>query len=219
MIYFLDGTSPDQEFPPVEHADAIGLNGLLAVGGDLTPRRLINAYSNGIFPWYGPGNPILWYSPDPRLVLFPQHLHISRSLRKTMRNANLTTSMDQDFSQVIRACAAPRDKFMGSWLNADMIAAYEQLHILKFAHSVEVWEHDALVGGLYGVALGQVFFGESMFSKRNDASKIALVQLVQWALAHSYHIIDCQVRTRHLLSMGAVEMPRHEFIALLKKWQ
>lgn len=212
MIYLLDGTGPDTPFPDVEQAETYP-NGLLAMGGDLSPQRLVNAYKCGIFPWYSVYEPILWWSPDPRLVLFPQQLHISRSLRKTLKRATMIATTDQAFSRVIHACADTRYK--GSWLITDMIQAYERLHELSIAHSIEVWEENNLVGGLYGVALGQIFFGESMFSLRDDASKIALVHLVQtW----DCKLIDCQVRTEHLISMGAEEIPRPEFCQLLNQY-
>lgn len=217
MLYLLDGTSPTLPFPDVENAECEPA-GLLAVGGDLTPQRLINAYRHGIFPWYCTGQPILWWAPDPRLVLFPEQLHISRSLRKTLRRGVLIPTLDSAFSQVIRACAGPRRDGTGTWLVADMVQAYERLHELHLAHSVEVWEDGALVGGLYGVAMGRVFFGESMFSHRSDASKIALVHLVQCLEKWGYQLIDCQVRTEHLVSMGAQEIPRWALTRLLDTW-
>jgi len=217
MLYLLDGTDPTMPFPDVEDAECEP-DGLLALGGDLTPRRLISAYRRGIFPWYGAGQPILWWAPSLRLVLFPERLHISRSLRKTLRRTTLVPTLDQAFPQVIRACAGPRRDGAGTWLVADMIRAYERLHDLHLAHSVEVWEDGALVGGLYGVAMGQAFFGESMFSRRSDASKIALVHLAQRLSEWNYRVIDCQVRTEHLVSMGAKEIPRQALIRLLDTW-
>lgn len=217
MLYYLNGTAPNTPFPNVEMAMRLP-NGLLAVGGDLRIERLLNAYRHGIFPWYGPQDPILWWSPDPRLVLFPKKLHISRSLGKTIRRGTLTTTVDQDFAQVIRACANVERNSHGTWLITDMIRAYEELHAKSLAHSIEVWANGDLVGGLYGVALGRVFFGESMFSYRNDASKIALVHLVQMLLTWGYELIDCQVRTEHLLSMGAEEISRRDFNRLLTQW-
>jgi leucyl/phenylalanyl-tRNA--protein transferase len=217
MLYNLNGTASDNPFPNVEQAER-NPNGLLAMGGDLTPLRLVNAYRHGIFPWYSTGQPILWWSPNPRLVLFPERLHISRSLRKTLRRKVLQPTMDQAFSQVIRACAAPRFGQSGTWLVRDMVLAYERLHALAIAHSVEVWEQDLLVGGLYGVAIGRVFFGESMFSRHSDASKVALVHLVEHLRAWEYQLIDCQMRTEHLVTMGAEEIPRKTFSNLLELW-
>ena len=186
-------------------------NGLLAVGGDLSPQRLRSAYRLGIFPWYGAGQPILWWSPDPRLVLFPDRLRISRSLRKTLRRGAFTVSLDRDFGAVIRACAAPRADAGGTWIVPAMARAYERLHVLGLAHSAEAWRGDELAGGLYGVAMGRVFFGESMFSRVSDASKVALAYLARCLSAWGYALIDCQVYTPHLASLGAVEMPRAEF--------
>ena len=186
-------------------------NGLLAVGGDLSPQRLRSAYRLGIFPWYGAGQPILWWSPDPRLVLFPDRLRISRSLRKTLRRGEFTVSLDRDFGAVIRACAAPRADAGGTWIVPAMARAYERLHVLGLAHSAEAWRGDELAGGLYGVAMGRVFFGESMFSRASDASKVALAYLARCLSAWGYALIDCQVYTPHLASLGAVEMPRAEF--------
>jgi leucyl/phenylalanyl-tRNA--protein transferase len=201
-------------------------NGLLAIGGDLSPPRLINAYRRGIFPWFSDGEPILWWSPDPRTVLFPEDLRISRSLNKRLRRRQLAVTIDRDFEAVIRACAAPRrwqgnaeepdeDATNGTWILPEMIAAYEELHRLGIAHSVEVWDGAVLVGGLYGVAIGRVFFGESMFSRATDASKVALVHLCQVLIARGFRLIDCQMRTDHLLSLGALELPRSEFITWL----
>lgn len=186
-------------------------NGLLAVGGDLSPQRLRSAYRLGIFPWYGAGQPILWWSPDPRLVLFPDRLRISRSLRKTLRRGAFTVSLDRDFGAVIRACAAPRPDADGTWILPEIARAYERLHALGLAHSAEAWQGDELVGGLYGVAMGRVFFGESMFTRASDASKVALVHLVRSLAGWGYVLIDCQVYTPHLASLGAVEIPRAEF--------
>lgn len=201
-------------------------NGLLAVGGDLSPRRLINAYRRGIFPWFSHGEPILWWSPDPRTVLFPGGIRISRSLGKRLRQRQFAATMDRAGGAVIRACAAPRkqshseqelasDTANGTWITPEMIDAYENLHRLGIVHSVEVWEGPALVGGLYGVAIGRAFFGESMFSRASDASKVALVHLCQELNQRGFELIDCQMRTEHLLSLGAQELPRTEFVAWL----
>jgi leucyl/phenylalanyl-tRNA---protein transferase len=216
MIYLLDATDPNARFPPVERAEREP-NGLLAVGGDLSSNRLLNAYRAGVFPWYNAGQPILWWSPDPRATLFPERLRISRSLRKTLRNKGLRVSFDQAFGRVLRACAGPRDYTRDTWITGEMAIAYERLHRLGHAHSVEVWDGEALVGGLYGVALGRAFFGESMFSRQRDASKVALVFLADRALAWGIELIDCQVHTDHLASLGALELPRKEFCRLLER--
>ena len=192
--------------------------GLLAAGGDLRPARLLAAYERGVFPWYSAQQPILWWSPDPRMVLYPQEFHCSRSLRKTLRNGPFTSRVDSDFSATIRACAAPRRSGPDTWLNNDMIASYVQLHELGFGHSVETYENGELVGGLYGIQLGQVFFGESMFSLRRDASKVALAHLVDECRARDIQLIDCQVASGHLASLGAREVSRSQFAALLRHY-
>lgn len=198
-------------FPDPSHA---GSDGLLAFGGDLTPQRLLAAYARGIFPWYGPGDPILWWSPDPRLVLEPAALHVPKSLRRVLNREQFSVTVDRAFRGVIRACArAPRPEGLGTWLVPEMITAYERLHRMGHAHSAEAWDEDGeLVGGLYGVALGRVFFGESMFFVRPDASKAAFVHLVRLLDRWGYAIIDCQQTTRHLLRFGAREMPRYRFL-------
>ncbi len=205
--------SPD-DFPALAQA-LTHPNGLLAVGGDLTSNRLIIAYRNGIFPWYNDGEPILWWSPDPRMVLFPDNLKVSRSLRKTIRKGKFTFTMDQHFRDVIKGCAGPRDKQDGTWITQDMQAAYCQLHDEGFAHSVEAWYEGHLVGGLYGIALGNVFFGESMFTRMTDASKVAFVHFVWQLQRWGYELIDCQQQTLHLESFGAIAIPRQEYRALL----
>ncbi len=192
--------------------------GLLAAGGDLRPARLLAAYERGVFPWYSAQQPILWWSPDPRMVLFPEEFVCSRSLRKTLRNGPYTTRLDHDFGAVIRACAAPRRSGPDTWLNGDMIASYEQLRELGFGHSIETYEADRLVGGLYGIQLGQVFFGESMFSLRRDASKVALARLIEECRARDIQLIDCQVASSHLASLGAREVSRGQFAALLRRY-
>ncbi len=197
-------------FPSVENALSEP-NGLLAIGGDLTSQRLLEAYSRGIFPWFNEGEPILWWSPDPRMVLFPHELRISRSLRKTIKKTNYEIYVDCNFTQVMLACAAPRKGQSGTWIHPQMIAAYTALYEMGLAHCVETWIDGELVGGLYGVALGKVFFGESMFSRVQDASKIALVHLVKQLQFWQFGLIDCQVRTRHLESLGAQEISRAEF--------
>lgn len=192
-------------------------DGLLAVGGDLSPERLLLAYSRGIFPWFNTGDPFLWWSPMPRCVLLPGDLHISRSLRKTLRRPPFHLSFDCAFPQVIRACATCSERAaVGTWITDEMMSAYECLHTLGFAHSVEVWDGELLVGGLYGVALGCCFFGESMFHRRNDASKIALVALCAELFGAGYVMIDMQLPTQHLLSLGGRLLDRARFDALLQ---
>lgn len=213
MIPWLRGDAP---FPPVSKA-LRSPNGLLCAGGDLSPQRLIEAYRHGIFPWFSEGDPILWWSPDPRMVLFPDELNVSRSLRKAVQRGLYETRVDTAFSDVMRECAAPRDGQHGTWIMPEMISAYTALHHLGFAHSVESWRDGELVGGLYGVALGKVFFGESMFTRAPDASKVALVRLVERLRAASYRVIDCQQATAHLASLGAREIPRKEFAKLLQE--
>lgn len=197
-------------FPPVEQA-LTEPNGLIATGGRLSTRRLLMAYRQGIFPWFNEGQPVLWWSPDPRMVLFPNALKVSASLRKTLRQQRFTVSMNQDFAAVISACAQARPVRPSTWITPEMQQAYIRLHQQGYAHSVETWQQGELVGGLYGVQLGSVFFGESMFSTTSDASKVALHTLVQHALANSLQIIDCQVPSDHLQRMGAVIIPRTQF--------
>jgi leucyl/phenylalanyl-tRNA--protein transferase len=192
--------------------------GLLAAGGDLSPARLLAAYERGVFPWYSAQQPILWWSPDPRMVLFPQEFKCSRSLRKTLRNGPYTTRTDHAFGAIIRACAAPRRGGPDTWLNKDMIASYEQLHELGYSHSIETYEAGRLAGGLYGIQLGRIFFGESMFSTGRDASKVALARLVEECRARDIQLIDCQVASSHLASLGAREVPRSQFAALLQRY-
>ena len=212
MITWLDHANTP--FPPVEQALAQP-DGLLAAGGGLSPERLLSAYRQGIFPWYNPGEPVLWWSPDPRCVMRPQDLHISRSLRKQLLNSSYQVTFDRAFSQVMQACAAPRSYHSGTWISSEIITAYIRLHRIGIAHSVEVWQDDTLIGGLYGLGIGSLFFGESMFSRRDNASKIAFsflcVQLAEWR----FNLIDCQVYNSHLESLGASMMPRKEFVALL----
>lgn len=199
-----------QDFPPIERALAEP-NGLLAAGGDLSIERLLKAYSRGIFPWFDDDQPILWWSPDPRAVLFPQDLHISRSLHKTLRSGRFRVTLDQNFDAVIRACSAPRKGAQGTWITEDIIDAYNALHARGFAHSVECWHQNELVGGLYGVALGKLYFGESMFSRMTDASKVAFVHLVRQLEQWGFPLIDCQIMNPHLASLGATLMPRATF--------
>jgi len=193
-------------------------DGLLAIGGDLNQKRLLLAYSMGIFPWYAEAEPILWWSPDPRLVLYPEELRISTSLKKAIKKDLFHITMDQAFEQVITACAKiRREKEEGTWIVQDMIEAYCKLHESGFAHSVEAWQDDTLAGGLYGVSLGKCFFGESMFTIITNASKVAFVALVNYLKALSFNLIDCQVKTEHLISFGAREIPRDRFLKQLKK--
>lgn len=197
--------------------------GLLAIGGSLRPEVVLSAYMQGIFPWYSADQPILWWSPNPRAVLFPAQLHISHSLKKTLNSGNYRVTFDQAFLQVITACAAPRSNNTnpnntGTWLTPEMIAAYHQLYQLGYAHSVEVWAADKLVGGLYGLAIDRVFFGESMFHHRRDASKVALVYLVNKLNTMNFQLIDCQQDTQHLRSLGASIIPRPQFKALLDNY-
>ena len=208
MTVVLNAHTP---FPPVE--DALhSPNGLLAIGGSLNTARLLDAYRHGIFPWFSADDPILWWSPDPRMVLFPHEFKVSRSLRKTLRQGLYQVTADTAFEQVMRACAAPRAGQAGSWIHEDMIAAYSELHHQGHAHSVEIWHAGELAGGVYGVAIGRMFYGESMFSRRRDASKIALAHLSAQALRWNLGLIDCQLHTEHLASLGAREIPRTEFI-------
>ena len=214
-LTWLDPHNDNQPFPHPDRA-LTEPDGLLAAGGNLTPRRLLRAYRMGIFPWYSADQPILWWSPDPRLVLLPECLKVSRSLRKTLRKRVFTITADTAFEQVVAACAGPRQGEPGTWITSEMYRAYCRLHRLGHAHSIETWQQGELVGGLYGVALGQVFYGESMFSWISDASKIALVALTAQLQRWEFAVIDCQVTTTHLLSMGAVDIPRSSFLQLLE---
>ena len=213
MVPWLHGDDP---FPPIEKA-LKSPNGLLCAGGDLSPVRLLDAYAHGIFPWFSEGDPILWWSPDPRMVLYPAELKVSRSLRKTVGRGIYETRFDTAFRQVIAECAAPREGQAGTWIVPEMIAAYTALHELGYVHSVESWQDGELAGGLYGVALGRVFFGESMFTRAPDASKVALAALVDRLSARDYRVIDCQQATAHLASLGAREIPRRAFAQLLQE--
>ena len=204
-------TAKDLAFPSADHAMEEP-NGLLAAGGDLSVPRLITAYRHGIFPWYAPGQPILWWCPDPRTVLWPNGLHVSRSMRKLIRQQRMRVTLDQDFSSVIRACAEPRHYADGTWITPQMQQAYIDLHRAGIAHSVEVWQDGLLVGGLYGVALGKVFFGESMFSRASNASKLGFITLVEQLGQWGFELIDCQMPTDHLFSLGAESRPRAAFL-------
>jgi leucyl/phenylalanyl-tRNA--protein transferase len=215
-ITWLSPQDAAEWFPPLEQA-LDEPSGLLAAGGDLSPARLLAAYQRGIFPWYSPGQPVLWWSPDPRAVLFPNEFRLSRSLAKTLRNRGFERVIDRDFKAVIEACAAPRLRSIGTWITSDMLRAYVELHRRGFAHSVETWLDGRLVGGLYGVRLGNVFFGESMFARERDASKVALAHLVETSLAEGIAVIDCQMASRHLESLGSRTIPRLRFQALLRE--
>ena len=205
-------------FPPVEAAEEYGL---LAIGGDLSPERLLLAYSLGIFPWYSPGEPILWWSPDPRCVLFSDKLHISRSLQRFMRKSSYRISFNENFPEVIDWCRKLRAGLNGegTWITPEMKSAYTSLHELGFAHSVECWDGDQLVGGLYGICIGRCFFGESMFSRSKNASKVILIHLLKYLDQQGFELLDCQQTTDHLLSMGAEEISRQEFQQYLQKAQ
>ena len=198
-------------FPPVGTA-LRDPNGLLAAGGDLSPERLLDAYARGVFPWFGDDDPVLWWSPDPRMVLWLRDFHVSRSLRRAIRSARYTVTLDAAFTRVMAACAEPRDAEGGTWITAEMMNAYTRLAALGYAHSVEAWSGGELAGGLYGVALGRMFYGESMFSGRGDASKVALVYLVRQLERWGFECLDCQMSTAHLASLGAREIPRTEFL-------
>jgi leucyl/phenylalanyl-tRNA---protein transferase len=203
-------------FPPVTAA-LRNPNGLLAAGADLSTERLLDAYARGIFPWFGEDDPLLWWSPDPRMVLWLRELHVSRSLRRTIRARRYEVTLDRSFRDVMLGCAKPRVSGDGTWITAEMIAAYTRLAMLGYAHSVEVWSGSALAGGLYGVALGRMFFGESMFSRSTDASKVGLALLIKQLERWSFEVIDCQMATSHLKSLGAREIPRAEFLRHVKR--
>ncbi len=213
-LYWVGTRRMASAFPPLDHA-LVDPNGLLAIGGDLSVDTLLSAYRQGIFPWYSPGQPILWWSPDPRAVLLPAAVHVSRSLAKRMRSDRYELRFDSDFAAVIDACAAPRAADAGTWITAEMRSAYLELHAQGHAHSIECWRDGQLCGGLYGVAVGSAFFGESMFSRERDTSKIALVSLCQALNGWGYGLLDCQVHSDHLASLGAGVMPRAQFAARL----
>jgi leucyl/phenylalanyl-tRNA--protein transferase len=216
-LYWLPADDDTAPFPPVELA-LRDPDGLLAFGANLSVERLLHAYRAGIFPWYSEGQPIMWWSPDPRAVLRPAELKISRSLRKTLKKQPYTVTLDTAFAEVMDACAAPRRDETGTWITEEMKAAYHTLHLKGHAHSVEAWQDEELVGGLYGVAIGRVFFGESMFARRTDASKVAFVYLIRQLQRWGYALIDCQVHSDHLASLGAVNIPRPAFISLLNEY-
>lgn len=211
----LDGLPADHPFPNPNNT-ASAADGLLAIGGDLSMPRLIQAYRQGIFPWYSEGDPILWWSPDPRTVLIPSEIHVSRSLKRTLKRGGLMLTIDTAFSSVVSACAAPRAKEKNTWLLPEMRRAYQALHEAGVAHSFELWRNDELVGGLYGVAIGRLLFGESMFSRIPDASKIVMVYVCQFLQQHAFPLLDCQVYNPHLNSMGARQIPRRDFLRLVR---
>jgi leucyl/phenylalanyl-tRNA---protein transferase len=213
MIPWLRSNDP---FPPLSRA-LREPNGLLAAGADLAVPRLLDAYRRGIFPWYSEGEPVLWWSPDPRMILVPSELVVSRSLRKRMRQGNYAIRVDESFERVVRACAEPRLGQAGTWISSDIIGAYVALHQAGYAHSVEYWVDRDLAGGLYGVAIGRIFFGESMFTRQTDASKIALVHLTRQLARWSFGMIDCQMSTAHLASLGAQEIARSDFMRALEE--
>ncbi len=217
MITQLDFNNPDQAFPDINSA-LTDPDGLLAIGGDLSPKRLICAYRHGIFPWYSDDSPIMWWSPDPRMVFIPKQFQPKRSLRKILKRGDFKVTWDQAFQQVIRECAAPRDDQQGTWITEEMMNAYIKLHQLGVAHSIEAWSNQELVGGLYGIAIGQVFFGESMFSRKSNASKAALATFMQFAQLWKYQLVDCQVYSDHIASLGAKLIPRTTFSQLLDKY-
>ena len=206
----------DDPFPPVEGA-LEDPNGLLAAGADLSPARLVDAYRRGVFPWFNEGEPILWWSPDPRMVLFVRELRVPRSLRRVVSSGRFTVTLDTAFADVMAGCAEPRPDQEGTWISEEMTAAYVRLAAMGDAHSVEVWQGPQLVGGLYGVALGRMFYGESMFSRVSNASKVALVHLARQLDRWGFELVDCQMSTAHLASLGAREVPRGEFLAAVHR--
>ncbi len=213
MLHWLQS---DEPFPPVESA-LTEPNGLLCAGLELSPARVIEAYRHGIFPWFNPGEPVLWWSPDPRMVLVPGEVKVTRSLRQRIRRGGYEIRVDTHFREVMLACAAPRQGQSGTWISRPMLEAYTRLHELGHAHSVETWMDGELVGGLYGMAIGRMFYGESMFSRRTDASKLALVHLCRQLEAWGFGLIDCQMETAHLASMGARPVPRQDFLGEMKR--
>lgn len=213
FLHQLNSSTPD--FPPVDQA-LDEPNGLLAFGGRLNTETLLSAYSQGIFPWFNPGEPVLWWSPDPRMVIKPESIHISRSMKKEMRRQRYRLTIDQDFKSVMHQCRTIREQAEGTWISDDMETAYNQLHKEGYAHSVEVWDGDELVGGIYGLALDRIFFGESMFSKQPNTSKLAIIHLCQFLANQGIQWLDCQVPNPHLETLGGIYMPRSEFTKKLK---
>ena len=216
-LYCINDNILSNEFPDVSHA-LTEPDGLLAIGGNLNPDRLLNAYKKGIFPWYGEGQPVMWWSPDPRCVLLPDNLKISRSLKKSLGKESYEVTFDQAFSDVVKSCAEPRLKGSGTWITSAIIRNYQFLHESGHAHSVECWYQGSLVGGLYGIAIGRIFFGESMFSRKADASKICFVHLITFLKKRHYELIDCQVYSEHLERLGARLIQRDEFSRILDRY-
>jgi|SRR5690348_16616996 len=214
-MFYLNSRHRDLRFPPIDSASS---EGLLAVGGDLRPERLLKAYRHGIFPWYNEDQPILWWSPDPRTVLFPDKLHVPKSLERTIRRRHFRLTFDTCFRDVMLGCAGPRPQYPegGTWITAAMVEAYSKLHDLGYAHSIESWQEDRLVGGLYGIAIGAAFFAESMFARADNASKVGLVTLVRQLRAWGFTLFDCQQASPHVMRFGAEEIPRRDFIKHLK---
>ena len=212
VITLLPEDSPPDVFPHPHQA----IDGLLAIGGDLSPQRILAAYPKGIFPWYEKPDPILWWSPDPRTILLPENLHISRRLARNIRRSSLKITADTTFLQVIKGCAASRKNSGGTWISDDMIAAYLKLHRLGWAHSFEAWQNGNLAAGIYGIAIGRVFFGESMFTRIDNASKILFVNTLNYLISRSFELIDCQVWSKHLQSLGATTLPRSIFLEKLE---
>lgn len=213
-IIWISSDDPPDSFPHIESAYEVP-DGLLAAGGDLSPERLIYAYRHGIFPWYDDGQPILWWSPDPRCVLRPHEFHVSRRLRRWLYRSRFEVSFNRSFNDVIAACALDRSGQQGTWITAEMSDAYSHLHQEGWAHSVEVWQEGHLEGGLYGLAIGRAFFGESMFSHQSNASKAAMLALCRQLVINDFEILDCQVESPHLISLGATLMPRRRFASVL----
>lgn len=214
-VVWLAPDDPHDSFPAVTSALSEP-DGLLAAGGDLSPDRLLFAYRQGIFPWYEEGQPLLWWSPDPRCIFLPGDFHLARRMQREFRKTDAQIRVNTAFTEVVRACAGPRRSEQGTWITPDMLTAYEHLHQLGWAHSVEVWRSDKLCGGLYGLAIGKAFFGESMFSKNSNASKMALLYLAERLQVGDFEILDCQVRSAHLIGLGARVLPRSDFMDLLQ---
>ncbi|MFW2441079.1 MAG: leucyl/phenylalanyl-tRNA--protein transferase [Arenicellales bacterium] len=214
-MQLITADTPETQFPSPNSASE---EGLVAVGGEITTRRVLSAYRQGIFPWYSEDQPVLWWSPEPRAILYPDGIKISRSLKKTLRHSNFSITADKAFSEVIKACAGPRTRSPtgGTWITTEMMDAYNRLHQLGYGHSIEVWDEEKLVGGLYGLSLGSAFFGESMFSHKTDASKLALVSLAKFSKFSGIDFIDCQLPTNHLASMGAINISRKQYLRILE---
>ncbi len=214
-MQLITADTPETQFPSPNSASE---EGLVAVGGEITTKRVLSAYRQGIFPWYSEDQPVLWWSPEPRAILYPDEIKISRSLKKTLRHSNLSITADTVFSEVVKACAGPRTQSPtgGTWITDKMIQTYNRLHQLGYGHSIEVWNEERLVGGLYGLSLGAAFFGESMFSHQTDASKLALVYLARFSESSGIDFIDCQLPTDHLTSMGAINISRKEYLRMLE---